>query len=157
MELLDSTVRTALRGVGIPDASALSAITHAWAECVGPAIARQAWPLRLNRDGTLRVACSSSTWAFELGRMAPEILERLRATLGDAAPASLRFAPGPVPAPGADAEQAVSPPGPSAADLERAASLTAAIEDPELRDLATRAIAASLASAGPTGRSGILR
>lgn len=146
MERIDASVRDSLRGVGVPDAGALAAAGAAWPECVGPGIARAAWPLRLGRDGTLHVACVSSTWAFELGRMAPEILEALRAKLGGAAPASLRFAPGPVPAGGAagPAESSALPaPGPH--DRAAAESAAAAISDAELRATVVRAVAASLA------------
>lgn len=146
MERLDGSIKTVLRSAGVPDATALTAIVEAWPGCVGDAIARHAWPLRLNRDGTLRVACTSSTWAFELDRMGPDILESLRARLGDLAPASVRFAPGAVPAPGAEAPaRAPERPRPGPAHTSEAARLTAAIEDPELREMAARAIAASLA------------
>ena len=36
------------------------------------AIARNAWPLRIGRDGTLHVAAASATWAFELDRMSAD-------------------------------------------------------------------------------------
>jgi hypothetical protein len=147
MERLDGTVRRALRVVGVPDAVALAQVTHAWPEAVGPAIARAAWPQRIARDGTLHVNAVSSTWAFELGRMVEEIQAKLRAQIGDATPAEIRFAPGPVPEPG-PAERATSqPPVPSPAEEATAASLSAEIEDPGLRDAVRRAVAASLAAA----------
>ena len=134
-------------GVGLE----LAEITTAWPKAVGEAVARQAWPLRLGRDGTLHVATASATWAFELDRLSPEIAERLSALLGHAAPAKLRFRVGPVPEPGADAEpvQAASKERPSVtaeADAE-AARLASAIEDPELRELVARAARASLSRA----------
>ena len=146
MERLDGSIKTVLRSAGVPDATALTAVVEAWPSCVGDASARHAWPLRLNRDGTLRVACTSSTWAFELDRMGPDILDALRAQLGDLAPAAVRFAPGAVPSPGAEAP--VAPPErpqPGPGHTAEAARLTASIEDPELRAMAARAIAASLA------------
>ena len=54
---------------------------------------------RLTRDGTLQVNASSSTWAFELDRLAPVILDQLRPELGEATPPALRFVPGPIPEP----------------------------------------------------------
>ena len=99
MERLDGTVRRALRGAGVPDAGALAAVTRAWPDAVGAAIARAAWPQRIARDGTLHVTTVSSTWAFELGRMEEDVRGKLRALVGDATPPSLRFAPGPVPSP----------------------------------------------------------
>lgn len=147
MERLDGSVRRALRGAGVPDAGVLAAVTRAWPDAVGPAIARAAWPQRVARDGTLHVTAESSTWAFELGRLEEEIRAKLRAELGDATPPALRFAPGPVPSPGAeDREQpSVAPPTPE--DDARAASLTAGIDDPELREAVRRAAAASLSAA----------
>ena len=47
--------------------------------------------------GGLHVNTSSSTWAFELGRLAETILAQLRAELGEAAPRVLAFAPGALP------------------------------------------------------------
>ncbi|MBM3677411.1 MAG: DUF721 domain-containing protein [Actinobacteria bacterium] len=146
MERLYRSVRGVLGAAGVPDADTLSEIAAAWPACVGDAIARHAWPLRLSRDGTLRVACSSAIWAFELGRMGPELLESLRARLGDAAPSALRFAPGPVPEPDVlPAETPAAAPAPSPGDRDAATSLAASIADPELREIARRAIAASLA------------
>lgn len=147
MERLDGTVRRALRVVGVPDAGTLAQVTRAWPEAVGPAIARAAWPQRIARDGTLHVNAVSSTWAFELGRMVEEIQAKLRAQIGDATPSEVRFAPGPVPEPGPVERAAAGPPIPSPAEEARAASLSAEIEDPELRDAVRRAAAASLAAA----------
>ena len=152
MERLDGSVRRALRGAGVPDAGVLAAVTRAWPDAVGPAIARAAWPQRLARDGTLHITAESSTWAFELGRLEEEIRGKLRAELGDATPPTLRFAPGPVPSPGADDHepQAVAPPTPE--DDAQAASLSAGIDDPALREAVRRAAAASL-SAARVGRA----
>ena len=147
MERLDGTLRRALRGVGVPDAGTLAEVTRAWPEAVGPAVARAAWPQRIARDGTLHVNAVSSTWAFELGRMVEEIRTKLRAQIGDATPAQIRFAPGPVPEPGPLERVASQPPAPSPAEEATAVSLSAEIEDPELRDAVRRAVAASLAAA----------
>ena len=78
MERLDGSVRRALRGAGVPDAGVLAAVTRAWPDAVGPAIARAAWPQRVARDGTLHITAESSTWAFELGRLEEEIRAKLR-------------------------------------------------------------------------------
>ncbi len=149
MERLDGTVRRALKGVGIPDAGQLAELTAAWPEAVGDAIARAAWPQRVSRDGTLIVATSSSTWAFELGRMAPEILEKLREAVPAAAPTGLKFVPGPVPEPPAPlpAEGVPDHLEITPEDIREAARLTAAIEDGDMREAAMRAAAASLARA----------
>ena len=147
MERLDGTVRRALRGAGVPDAGALAAVTRAWPDAVGAAIARAAWPQRIARDGTLHVTTVSSTWAFELGRMEEDVRGKLRALVGDATPPSLRFAPGPVPSPAAEERAVRSPLAPTPPEEAEAASVSAEIEDPELRDAVRRAVAASLAAA----------
>ena len=146
MERLDGSVRRALRTAGVPDAGVLAEVTRVWPDAVGPAVAASAWPQRLARDGTLHVTTASSTWAFELGRMAEDVLAKLRVSLGDATPPGVRFAPGPVPAPGA-VERPPRRLEPTDADIERAAAVSAAIEDPGLRDAVRDAVAASLAAA----------
>jgi len=145
MERLDGSVRRALRGAGVTDAGVLAAVTRAWPEAVGTAIARAAWPQRVARDGTLHITAVSSTWAFELGRMEEEIRGKLRAALGDATPPALRFAPGPVPAPGQVEEPLAAAVVASADDDAEAAAVSAAIDDPDLRAAVRRAVAASLA------------
>jgi len=149
MERLDGSVRRALRGVGVPDAGQVAELTAAWPAAVGDAIARAAWPQRVSRDGTLVVATSSSTWAFELGRMAPEILEKLREAVPGAVPTALKFVPGPVPEPPAPLPAEGGPELLEVAseDVREAALVTAAIEDEELREAVAGAVAASLARA----------
>lgn len=150
MEKIGAEVSRALGRSGDGVALALSEITAAWPAAVGDAVARQAWPLRIGRDGTLHVATSSSTWAFELDRMAADVLDRLRAALGPKAPAGIRFRPGPIPEPGvAEGAPNVAATPIEATPQEAAAADAAAapIEDPELRGLVARAVRASLARA----------
>lgn len=149
MDRLDHQLRRELGRLGGPVDGDMVAIVRAWPGAVGETVARNAWPARLARDGTLHVNAVSSTWAFELGRLAPTILETLRAELAEAAPAGLKFAPGPVPEPAADAPEDRLPDRPEPAPAERAeaAALAAEIDDPELRELVARAAAASLARA----------
>lgn len=151
MERIGRSVEQALSRSGGGTALALTEITAVWPQAVGEAVAREAWPLRVARDGTLHVATTSSTWAFELDRLAPEIEEQLRALIGPATPTKLRFRVGPVPEPGttphelseASAEEA----RPTAEAAAEAASLTSEVEDPELRELIARAARASLSRA----------
>jgi hypothetical protein len=147
MERLDGAVRGALRGAGVPDAGALADVTRLWPELVGHAIARAAWPQRIARDGTLLVAAISSTWAFELGLLADDILAKLAAAIPEGAPKAIRFAPGPVPAPPAPhpAEEATAPPEVDDATRLLAEQLTSEMSDDELRAIIARAAAASLA------------
>lgn len=151
MERIGKSVEHVLSRSGGSAALALAEITAAWPKAVGEAVAREAWPLRVSRDGTLHVATASSTWAFELDRLAPEIEEQLRALIGRATPKKLRFRIGPVPEPGSNARDASETsaeavlPTPEV-DAE-AASLTSQVEDPELRALIARAARASLSRA----------
>jgi hypothetical protein len=153
VERLGHSARRLLAASGVPDPGPLSAVADLWAATVGDAIARVAWPKRFARDGTLYVSTVSSTWAFELSRLAPEIQERLAAALGEAAPASLKFATGPVPEPTADPVDPNLATGPiiSEDDRELAARLAAGITDPELRELVARAASASLATSRADG------
>jgi hypothetical protein len=128
---------------------AMAEIVKAWPAAVGDSIARNAWPARVSRDGTLHVATSSSAWAFELGLLEPHIRERLDAALGPDAPPRLRFAPGRLPEPSREAagERRVEPPEPTPAQEREAARLAAPIEDENLRKVVAKAAAASLARA----------
>jgi hypothetical protein len=118
-------------------------LAEVWAAAVGEQIARNAWPARVTRDGTLHVHTSSSAWAFVLQQLEDDI----RARLGELAPTKLRFAPGPLPeAPPPTADEAAAhAPAPTAEDTRRAAELAAPIDDENLRNLVARAAAASLA------------
>jgi hypothetical protein len=151
MDRIGSEVERELARGGSRDALPLAAVTSAWPTAVGETVARQAWPLRIGRDGTLHVATSSATWAFELDRLAPEILERLATQLAAGqTPSKLRFAVGPVPEPaGSEDDPATSPPAPlpTREDIVAAEAAAAAIDDPDLRELVARAARASLAKA----------
>jgi hypothetical protein len=120
-------------------------LAEAWPAAVGGQIARNAWPARVSRDGTLHVHTSSSAWAFELAQLEGEVRRRL----GNLAPKRLRFAPGPLPEPdvagrGEAQRDAVHA---SPAEREAATVLAARITDEKLRNLVVRAAAASLARA----------
>ena len=56
---------------------AISRLVEAWPGAVGPDIARNAWPARVQRDGTLVVHAKDAVWGFELGQRAAEISARL--------------------------------------------------------------------------------
>jgi hypothetical protein len=130
-------------------AGAMPRIVAVWPAAVGGEVARNAWPARVARDGTLHVNTSSSVWAFELGHLAPRILERLAAELGEQAPESLRFVQGHLPEPATQGVQETSharvEPDPGA--LEAAASLAASIDGEELRKTVEKAAALSLSRA----------
>ena len=123
-------------------ASGMAPIIEAWPLAVGPEIARNAWPARLARDGTLHVHTQDSIWAFELTTRAEEI----RTRLGEVSPRRLSFAPGPLPEPSvAPLEQIRErPPEPTAEHVAKAESLARVIRDEELRKVVAKAAAASL-------------
>ena len=129
---------------------AIGDVVAAWPDAVGAAIARNAWPARIARDRTLHVTTASSAWAFELQQLAPSILDRLRAAVPEpAAPAALRFVPGPLPALASPSDPAVSRNSRGGLDLtseEKAMGeqVASGITDEELRALVARAAAASL-------------
>ena len=112
-------------------------------------MARNAWPARIARDGTLVVNTKDAVWAFELGHRSAEILGRLELGLK-----AVKFAPGPIPEATLVVSEATSkpPPSPTDAEVARAAELTAGIDDDELRERVARAAAASLSRAAD-GRS----
>lgn len=127
-------------------ASGMAPLVEAWPTAVGAEIARNAWPARLARDGTLHVHTRDSVWAFELSARVQEVRERL----GAAAPERIVFTPGPLPSVDADAPRAARKTGlkPTGEHLEKAASLTRAIRDEELRKVVAKTVAASLAANG---------
>jgi hypothetical protein len=121
---------------------------EAWPGAVGAEIARNAWPARFQRDGTLIVHTRDAVWGFELTQRVAEIRGRMPGK------PPLRFVPGPLPEPGAEPTRATpeGPPLPTMEQLAQAADWTAAIEDEGLRETVARAAAASLAAA-PRSRS----
>lgn len=148
MERIGREVERELGRGGSRDAIPLGALTAAWPTAVGDAIARNAWPLRIARDGTLHVATASATWANELAFLADEILGRLRERIGPDAPVKLKCAVGPIPE-AARLDQGEPEPFPAAEDMppevrSEAASAASAITDPELREIVARAARASL-------------
>jgi len=116
---------------------------EAWEAAVGAEIARNAWPARFQRDGTLVVHTRDAVWGFELGHRAGEISARLPGR------PPLKFVPGPLPEPGAAGPAPAGERAPAATveEVRQAAEWAAEIEDEELRDLVARAAAASLARA----------
>jgi hypothetical protein len=143
MERLQGDVRRELERFG--PAAGMADLVAAWPRSVGDQIARNAWPARIARDGTLHVHTSSSAWAFELAQLESTLKERL----GGLAPPRLRFAVGPLPEAPRDASEDESRhvPEPSPEDLRAAADLAAGVADENLRKVVARAAALSLANA----------
>ena len=126
-------------------APGVAAIVDAWPTAVGDDVARNAWPARVTRDGTLIVHTSSSAWAFELGHLEA----RLRKVLGPAAPPKLRFVVGPLPeaTTSEEASRARGPVEPSPEHVAAADAIASRVEDENLRKVVAKAAALSLARA----------
>jgi predicted nucleic acid-binding Zn ribbon protein len=130
-------------------AEGMTEIVRVWPIAVGEQIVRNAWPARLSRDGTLHVATSSSTWAFELAQLEEKLRERLREALGERSPAALRFAPGKLPERSSEESERRPRRGRETTPEERelAAAMAAGIEDENLRKIVAKAALASLSRA----------
>jgi predicted nucleic acid-binding Zn ribbon protein len=128
-------VRAELSRFGVQ--AGLADVVEGWPAAVGEAIARNAWPARLARDGTLHVNTSDSVWAFELAHRAADIATRLGVP-------KVRFAPGPLPeqAP-IEASGAAVQPGPE--HVRAAAEIAALLDDENLRESVQKAVSFSLA------------
>jgi hypothetical protein len=114
----------------------MAELVERWPAIVGEGIARNAWPARIARDGTVHVNTADSVWSFELGHRAAEIAEKLGVP-------KVRFAPGPLPEP--DVEAVENPVEVTPEDDERACAIASSIEDENLRESVQKAVSLSLA------------
>ncbi len=135
MDPLGSEIRGELSRHG-PQAG-MAELVARWPAAVGESIARNAWPARIARDGTVHAATTDSVWAFELGQQAAEIAARLGV-------AKLRFAPGPLPEPAAEPRPA-TPLVVTPEEEELAHAIASSIEDEKLRESVQKAVSFSLA------------
>ena len=144
MERIGDQVRRELGRYG-PQAG-MAELLAAWPAAVGEGIARNAWPARFQRDGTLIVHVSSSAWGFELAQLAPRILERLREDAPKVAPKALKFAPGPLPErhDEASTEGRLAPAEPTPEHEAAGAVLASPIDDENLREIVAKTAALSL-------------
>ena len=137
MEPVGDQIRAELQRVG-GESGAEADVAAAWPAAVGDDIARNAWPMRTQADGTVVVHVRDSVWGFELTQRAAEI-----AALLPGSPA-LKFVPGELP----DATPK-RPPGTrveaTPEQAREAAGIAAGIEDTSLRESVAKAIRASLA------------
>jgi hypothetical protein len=115
----------------------LADLVERWPGVVGEAIARNAWPARIARDGTVHVNTADSVWAFELGQRTTEIARRLEVP-------RIRFAPGPLPSAPAT-PQVPATPEPTAEEQRLAAQIAAQIADENLRQSVQKAVSLALA------------
>jgi hypothetical protein len=114
----------------------MAELLERWPSAVGSAIARNAWPARIGKDGTVHVSTTDSVWSFELGQKAAEIAAALGVP-------GVRFAPGPLPEP--EPEVVENPVEVSPEDAERARAIASTIEDEKLRESVQKAVSFSLA------------
>jgi len=136
MDRLSDAVRGELARFG--SQGRLGELVGLWPAAVGDAIARNAWPARIGRDGTLYVNTADSVWAFELSQRGREIAARLEVD-------AIRFVPGPLPGTEtAPAQRKGVEPSPEEA-LE-AGRIAAGMGDLELRETIQRAVALALAN-----------
>jgi hypothetical protein len=134
LEPLGPEIRKELSHFG-PQAG-MAELVERWPEAVGPDIARNAWPARIARDGTVHVNTADSVWAFELGQRATEIAAKLQAS-------AVRFAPGPLPE--ADEPPSERPVSTTPEDEERARAIASTITDEKLRESVQKAVSFGLA------------
>jgi hypothetical protein len=141
MDRVGHAVARELRRFG--PAGGMAPVIEVWAGAVGPEIARNAWPARLGRDGTLHVHTQDSIWAFELTSRAEDI----RSRLGEHAPRRVSFAPGPLPEPDVDRSEIATRRvvEPTAEHVAEAESLVRGIRDSDLRKVVAKTVALSLA------------
>ena len=146
MEPLGDEVRRELGRFG--PQGAIGELVEAWPAAVGAEIARNAWPARFQRDGTLLVHTRDAVWAFELTQRAGEIEKRLDGVQG------LKFVPGPLPEPSAEAAStpATATAVPSPEQRRQAEEWVSGIADEDLRKVVQKAAESSLANA-PNDRS----
>jgi hypothetical protein len=114
----------------------MAELLERWPAAVGAAIARNAWPARIAKDGTVHVSTADSIWAFELGQRSAEIANRLGVS-------KLRFAPGPLPEP--EEERRAPELLPTPEEEEKARALASRIEDEKVRESVQKAVRLSLA------------
>jgi len=147
MDRIGAAVRRELGRFGT--SGAMADLVGAWPEAVGETVARNAWPARLARDGTLHVNAGSSAWAFELQQLESEVVGRLREVLGETAPGRLRVVPGRLPEPLVAEEGRHAGPLPEATveQAREARDWAAEIESEDLRKSVEKAARASLARA----------
>ena len=115
----------------------MAELLERWPAAVGAAIAQNAWPARISKDGTVHIATNDSVWAFELGQRAGEIAAALCGAQG-----AVRSRAAPAARSGAAGSAAVEV-TPEEAELARA--IASSIEDEKLRESVQKAVSFSLA------------
>tara|TARA_B100000686_G_scaffold287648_1_gene313239 strand:+ start:824 stop:1294 length:471 start_codon:yes stop_codon:yes gene_type:complete len=140
-ESLSGSLESELIRLGAKDN--VLAVTHSWPEAVGPEIARNAWPARIRRDGTLVINTRTSVWAFELNQMAEEIRVRLKPE-----PSQIKFVVGVVPEPVGKKEDLEKKPlkSPTPESAKSAKSLASEVTSDSVRKALEKAASLSLSN-----------
>ncbi len=79
-----------LGDLGLDGATAAFRIAELWPEAVGAEVAKHCRPV-IVRGGVLEAEVDSSVWCQQLQLQRPQLLAKLRQTLGEDAPSDLRF------------------------------------------------------------------
>ena len=140
-EILGEILRKILKKRNIPHSAKDPRLLDIWRRAVGPQIAVQTHPEKVNR-GILFVRVSSSVWMHQLQFLKEEIIGRLNELSPEAAIGSLFFSLGEIPLalPGTD-DPPPADPGPSPLgnrDRNLVRKSIEAIRDPELREILER-------------------
>lgn len=120
----------------------LGVIVASWPRVVGARLAAVSTPAGL-RDGTLRVRCSSASWAQSLNGNELQLLDRIAEHVGAGVVSRLHARAG-GPAPRLEREAPAPPPPIPPAEEHRLRGLVANVPDPALRE---RMLAAAIATA----------
>lgn len=78
---------------GLEPATTLARVQGCWADAVGETVGKETQPVS-EREGVVTIACRSAVWSQELELLAPELLGKLNAALGDQSVSQLRFRAG---------------------------------------------------------------
>lgn len=87
---IGNALRDALRRQGIERSVREQDVLVRWEEIVGPAIARQARPLRLHR-GILWISVEDAAWRQELSLMRTELVEKINDAVDDTVITEIRL------------------------------------------------------------------
>ena len=87
---IGNVVGQVLGDLGLDAAASAFRIGEMWEDVVGPEIASHCRPVAIRND-VLEAEVDSSVWCQQLQMERPQLLEALRAALGDDAPSDLRL------------------------------------------------------------------
>jgi hypothetical protein len=150
---LDSGLRRLVTSLGGREHAEKAAVANAWAEAVGPEVARHT-SVRGVRRGELLVSTDSSAWAGQLQAMSDQLRDRVNEEIGRESVRRIRFSASPMVAHEHEQREyeesakrgyggrKVEPRELSEQEMEQAEALVEDIESDALREAALRAIVA---------------